>query len=55
LTAAKLAISDAHKGHKAAVAKSMNATWQRCRVIRCATRSLLAKRNSWFASMPSLG
>ena len=28
----KLAISDAHEGIKAAVAKVLNATWQRCRV-----------------------
>ena len=28
----KLVISDAHEGIKAAVAKLMNATWQRCRV-----------------------
>ena len=28
----KLIISDAHEGIKAAVAKLMNATWQRCRV-----------------------
>jgi putative transposase len=30
--AVKLVISDAHEGIKAAVAKLMNATWQRCRV-----------------------
>jgi putative transposase len=28
----KLVVSDAHEGIKAAVAKLMNATWQRCRV-----------------------
>jgi putative transposase len=32
LRAVKLVISDAHEGIKAAVAKLMNATWQRCRV-----------------------
>ena len=32
LRGAKLIISDAHEGIKAAVAKLMNATWQRCRV-----------------------
>ena len=32
LRGVKLVISDAHEGIKAAVAKLMNATWQRCRV-----------------------
>ncbi len=32
LCGVKLVISDAHEGIKAAVAKLMNATWQRCRV-----------------------
>jgi putative transposase len=32
LRGVKLIISDAHEGIKAAVAKLMNATWQRCRV-----------------------
>ncbi len=32
LRGAKLIVSDAHEGIKAAVAKLMNATWQRCRV-----------------------
>ena len=32
LRGVKLVISDAHEGIKAAVAKVMNATWQRCRV-----------------------
>jgi transposase-like protein len=32
LRGVKLAISDAHEGIKAAVAKVMHATWQRCRV-----------------------
>ena len=32
LRGVKLAISDAHEGIKAAVAKVLNATWQRCRV-----------------------
>jgi len=32
LRGVKLVISDAHEGVKAAVAKLMNATWQRCRV-----------------------
>jgi putative transposase len=32
LRGAKLIVSDAHEGVKAAVAKLMNATWQRCRV-----------------------
>ncbi len=34
LRGVKLIISDAHEGIKAAVAKLMNATWQRCRVHR---------------------
>jgi len=32
LRGVKLVISDAHEGIKAAVSKTMNATWQRCRV-----------------------
>jgi putative transposase len=32
LRGVKLVISDAHEGIKAAVAKVLNATWQRCRV-----------------------
>ncbi len=32
LRGVKLVISDAHEGIKAAVAKVMNASWQRCRV-----------------------
>jgi putative transposase len=32
LRSVKLVVSDAHEGIKAAVAKLMNATWQRCRV-----------------------
>jgi putative transposase len=32
LTGVKLVVSDAHEGLKAAVAKVMNASWQRCRV-----------------------
>src|SRR5450755_2530621 len=32
LRGVKLVVSDAHEGLKAAVAKLMNATWQRCRV-----------------------
>jgi putative transposase len=32
LRGVKLVVSDAHEGIKAAVAKLMNATWQRCRV-----------------------
>jgi putative transposase len=32
LRGAKLIVSDAHEGIKAAVTKQMNATWQRCRV-----------------------
>src|SRR5580700_10204960 len=32
LRGVKLVISDAHEGIKAAVAKLMNATWQRCQV-----------------------
>ena len=32
LRGVKLVISDAHEGLKAAVAKVLNATWQRCRV-----------------------
>jgi putative transposase len=32
LRSVKLVISDAHEGIKAAVAKVLNATWQRCRV-----------------------
>ena len=32
LRGVKLVISDAHEGLKAAVAKALNATWQRCRV-----------------------
>jgi transposase-like protein len=40
LRGVKLAISDAHEGIKAAVAKVLHATWQLCRVHT--TRSLLA-------------
>ena len=32
LAGVKLVVSDAHEGLKAAVAKVLNATWQRCRV-----------------------
>src|SRR3954469_13093808 len=32
LAGVKLAISDAHEGLKAAIAKVLGATWQRCRV-----------------------
>ena len=32
LRGVKLVISDAHEGLKAAAAKVLNATWQRCRV-----------------------
>ena len=32
LRGVKLVISDAHEGLKAAIAKVLNATWQRCRV-----------------------
>jgi putative transposase len=35
--ASNLVISDAHEGIKAAVAKVLNATWQRCRVQPCNT------------------
>ena len=40
LRGVKLVVSDAHEGIKAAVAKLMNATWQRCRVHT--TRNALA-------------
>jgi putative transposase len=40
LRGVKLAISDAHEGLKAAVAKVLHATWQRCRVHTM--RNLLA-------------
>ena len=39
LRGVKLVISDAHEGIKAAVAKLMNATWQRCRVHYHAQRA----------------
>ncbi|CCG09018.1 Transposase, mutator type [Pararhodospirillum photometricum DSM 122] len=32
LRGVKLVVSDAHEGLKAAIAKVLNATWQRCRV-----------------------
>src|SRR5258707_12904826 len=32
LRGVKLVVSDAHEGLKAAIAKALNATWQRCRV-----------------------
>lgn len=38
LTGVKLVISDAHEGLKAAITRILSATWQRCRVMRCATR-----------------
>ena len=38
LRGVKLVVSDAHEGIKAAVAKLMNATWQRCRVHTMRTR-----------------
>ena len=44
LRGVKLVISDAHEGVKAAVAKVMNASWQRCRVHFCATRSPMPAR-----------
>ena len=34
LRGVKLVISDAHEGLKAAVAKVLNATWQRCHVLQ---------------------
>ena len=40
LRGVKLVISDAHEGLKAAIAKVLNATWQRCRVHTM--RNLLA-------------
>ena len=42
LRGVKLVISDAHEGIKAAIAKVLNATWQRCRVhfMRNAWRTL---------------
>jgi transposase-like protein len=40
----KLVISDTHKGLKAAISRSFEATWQRCRVLGCATRSPMSQR-----------
>ena len=53
LRGVKLVVSDAHEGIKAAVAKLMNATWQRCRCIRCATRSPTPARAAAGSSLPS--
>ena len=41
LRGVKLAISDAHEGLKAAVAKVLHATWQRCRVHTIRTQSTI--------------
>jgi hypothetical protein len=40
LRGVRLVISDAHGGPKAAVAKVLSATWQRCRFVSGARRSL---------------
>ena len=50
LRGVKLVISDAHEGLKAAVAKVLNATWQRCRFISCAMRWPMPARAvaAWF-------
>jgi putative transposase len=46
LRGVKLVISDAHEGIKAAVAKLMNATWQRCRVHTMRNALAHAGKNS---------
>jgi len=53
LCGVKLVISDAHEGIKAAVAKLMNATWQRCRSTPCATPSPMPARAAGASSPPS--
>jgi transposase-like protein len=52
LKGTKLAISDAHEGLKAAVAKVLKATWQRCRVhfMRNALAHVGAKQRSMVAA-----
>jgi len=46
LRGVRLVISDAHEGLKAAAAKVLKATWQRCRVTSCATRWRMPTRRS---------
>ena len=48
----KLVISDAHVGLKAAIAKVLKATWQRCRVHF--TRNVLAHATKGFLRRLSL-
>ena len=58
LRGVKLVISDDHEGLKAAVAKLLKATWQRCRCTSCETRSPMCPKASakWWprSSVPSL-
>jgi transposase-like protein len=51
LRGVKLVISDAHEGIKGAVAKVLNATWQRCRVHYAALRimPISAAKPAWKA------
>jgi len=44
LRGVKLVVSDAHEGLKAAVAKVLNASWQRCRVHTIRTQSTIRRR-----------
>jgi putative transposase len=52
LRGVKLVISDAHQGIKAALAKVLNAPWQRCRVTSCATFSRTPARADAGSSPP---
>jgi putative transposase len=52
LRGVKLVVSDAHEGLKAAIAKVLNATWQRCRVgLLNYSISGCAERLLWFLPM----
>ena len=53
LRGVKLVISDAHEGIKAAVAKLMNATWQRCRVHTMRNALAQPARAAGASSRPS--
>jgi putative transposase len=53
LRGVKLVISDAHEGIKAAVAKVLNATWQRCRVHFMRNARRMPARAAGASSPPS--
>ncbi len=53
LSGVQLVISDAHEGLKAAICRVLKATWQRCRFIGPATRSLMCRALSRPWSPPA--